>query len=275
MCIYDYIDYKQFLSDHFQSKKVSRADYSYGIWAKNLNLKTTASLTMIVNGDRHPGPKLQKHIVSYFKFNKEEADYFADLVQLKKSESKDIALHLGLLRKIKSRNSIKCHLLSEEVFSRICSWYYFALREMINLENFQNDPEWITNKLLFQVKTEDIEKAIKDLKALGLIREDKDGKLKNCTDGLNTYDEIPSKSIRQFHKQMLKNAETALDKIDVDKRYVSALTIPVNSKKLAELKKYVQKVENEILEMFTDKHPDSIYQINLQFFPLTKSEEEI
>lgn len=271
--LYNYTDYKEYLKDFFVQKQKSRADFSFGMWSRQLGLKTTASLTMIVNGDRHPGKQISSSFDRYFSFNQDQSDYFQDLIQLKKSEGKDIALHLGILRKIKSKNHVQFNLLSEEVFSRICKWYYFAIREMILLKDFQSDPKWITNKFVFEVEVEDVEQAINELIELGLIQRNEDGTLSNCTHGLNTYDEMPSRSIREFHHQMLDNAHRAIDEIDVSKRYVSALTIPVNSKNLDKLKTFVQKVENEILEMFVEDNPDCVYQMNLQFFPLTKVEK--
>ncbi|MGI4991617.1 TIGR02147 family protein [Halobacteriovorax sp. GFR7] len=272
--IYDYIDYKEYLQDFFKFKQESRADFSFGMWSRQLGLKTTASLTMIVNGDRHPGKQIVEKFHKYFDYEQEQVDYFSDLIQLKKSEGKDIALHLALLRKIKAKNNVKFNLLSEEVFSRICKWYYFAIREMILLKDFKSDPEWITNKLVFDVNLSDVEQAIEELLELGLIKRNSQGELENCTDGLNTYDEMPSQSIQNFHHQMLDNAHKAINEIEVDKRYVSALTIPVNSKNLNKLKQFVRKVEDEILEMFVEDNPDCVYQMNLQFFPLTKVEEE-
>ena len=45
-----YSDYRAFLLDFAQWKKAKTPNWSYGIWAKRLGLKTTSSITKVLQG---------------------------------------------------------------------------------------------------------------------------------------------------------------------------------------------------------------------------------
>ncbi len=273
MNIFDYADYKKFLRDYFLLKQSKNSEFSFGMMARAIGFSTTAGLTMIVNGDRHPGKKIKEKLCAFFSFKKNETLYFADLINLKKYEEKDISLYLALLKKIQSRQSKKYNILQEEIFNRINKWYYFAIREMVSLPNFRNDAKWITKKLNFYVKEQDIERALNDLHELKLIKINEFGKVVNCTDGLCTYDDIPSEAIKSFHRQMIENGKQSIDTIDVSKRYVSGLTIPININDKEKIKKLVRQFEDDLFSTFTSKEPNSVYQFNIQVFPITNDSE--
>lgn len=67
--LYRFTDFRTFLRTHFEDKKKINKHWSYGRWSKKLGLKATASLTMIINGQRDPGPKVVEAFCRYFGFN--------------------------------------------------------------------------------------------------------------------------------------------------------------------------------------------------------------
>jgi len=55
---FQYTSCRAFLCAHSEEKKVGKPSWSYGAWAKRLGFSGTASLTMILHGQRNPGKEI-------------------------------------------------------------------------------------------------------------------------------------------------------------------------------------------------------------------------
>ena len=79
-----YVDYRSFLRDYFNSEKTRDPQWSFGIWARRLQVKSKSSLTMIMKGQRRPGPGIFEKMCQYFGFNQEQREHFRRLLKLEK-----------------------------------------------------------------------------------------------------------------------------------------------------------------------------------------------
>jgi hypothetical protein len=83
-----YTDFRKFLRDYAAEKKKQNPSWSLAIWARELGLSSTSSLTKILNGQREAGNKFCFKVIEYFKFSMEEAKHFDYLVYTSKAELK-------------------------------------------------------------------------------------------------------------------------------------------------------------------------------------------
>lgn len=77
-------DYRAFLVAHVQSRKKKNGRWSYGTWARQMRLKSTSSLTKILQGARNPGETVTSQLIRYFGFTEKETEHFRDLISLDK-----------------------------------------------------------------------------------------------------------------------------------------------------------------------------------------------
>lgn len=82
--IFSFNDYRSFLLAYAHVMKEKNPRWSFGAWARRLELKTTSSLTKILQGDRNPGAEITDKFVKYFRFSEQETEYFRDLIRLEK-----------------------------------------------------------------------------------------------------------------------------------------------------------------------------------------------
>ena len=73
-----------FLKNYSKYKKEKNPHWTFGVWAKKLNLKNMATITRVVNGERGIGDDLKSKFVEYFEFNQKEKEYFDLLVKAQK-----------------------------------------------------------------------------------------------------------------------------------------------------------------------------------------------
>lgn len=268
--LFTYLDYRDFLRKHIEEKKKASSAWSIAVWSRSLGLSSTSSLTKILNGEREPGDKITHSLVSYFKFNYKEETYFKDLIRLSKIKS-DPRLKSVLIKQMdKLSPSEMIRLLDDKTFSIIKDWYCLAIREMLRLKDFQEDPKWISKRLAFSLSEDQIKKTLNILEQQGLICRDSDGKLSVGEGSLQTGNDKVSEAIQSYHTQMLENAKLALTTQHILEREFNAETITINQSRIPEAKELIRKFKSDFARMFEETEGDQTYQMQIQFFSLTK-----
>lgn len=264
-----FLDYRTFLIAHAQEQKRRNPQWSYGAWAKRLGLGGTATITRIIHGDRHPGPKLVDKLIQYFGFAPREAEYFRDLVQLDKLRS-DPKMSTMLMEKLgkKYSNEMK-KSVDEKTFQTISNWYFLTIREMVRLVGFKLDPTWISNMLRFKVNARQVTHALQILQELELIRTTPDNRVEQVEGRLDTTNDVASEAIRRYHEEMLDNARNALRNVPPEEREVSSQTLAINSSNLSKAKALIREFQEKFAELLEEERGDQVYQFQLQLFPLT------
>lgn len=91
----------------------------------------------------------------------------------------------------------------------------------------------------------------------------------NATTG---YD-IPSKYIQESHQQVLSLAKEKLPTVDVTKRDYSSVTLTISPDDLVKAKKMIRVFRRNFVETFEKEPKKDVYQLAIQFFPITNSGE--
>ncbi len=273
--LFEYTDYRAFLRAHAEDRKKANPRWSYSLWAKRLGLAGTAPLTMILNGQRQAGPKLAEKMVHYFEFNARQREYFLDLVNLQKAGS-DSSLSVLLMEKLKKNNPQReFKLLDSQTFEAISSWQHYAVREMTQLPDFQEDSNWISERLRVKITPREVSKAIETLERLKLLARNAQNKLRPTQAEIQTTQDVSSEAIKRFHEQTLDLAKASIREVPVSQREVGAVTLTVSSSKIQKAKDLIRKFQDEFTALIEEPSlGDSTYQLNVQFFPLTENKNE-
>jgi uncharacterized protein (TIGR02147 family) len=270
----NFTDYRAFLIAHAQDKKARNPRWSYGSWAKSLGLKSTSSLTKILSGDRQPGPDLTDRLIRYFEFSPKEADYLKDLVRLNRVH-RDPRLSVALLEKMsKEHPQSALRVLDDQTFSLLSQWHIFAVREMTRLDRFVEDPQWMSREFKFRVGPRDCARAIQILLQTGLLTRDQDNRLILAEGRIDTQSDQASEAIKRYHEQMLENAKQSIRTIPVDRREITASTLVVRAQNMAQAKEKIREFKRNFCRTFEEPSGDGVYQIQIQFFPLTEEQSK-
>lgn len=268
--VFDYSNFRQFLNDHYQSKRENIAHWSFGMWSKKLKIKSPSTLIMILNGQRNPGVELINKFKKYFSMKEAAGEYFEDLIRLEKVKN-DVPLSVMLMEKLnKSHRSGQFRYLDFNTFSAIANWYYYAIREMVNLSFFKEDPIWISSVLQYKVTPKEIKTAISTLLKLNLLTRDQENKLVPTDKHISTNNDVAHEGIKRHHEQTLGQVKTSLRKDDPKIREISGVCFALKRSKLPEAKKLIHQFQRKFCEMIETKDADSVYQLEVSFIPLTK-----
>lgn len=233
-------------------------------------LGSPATLSLVVRGKRAISEEVENKLVSYLRLTGSRKRYLKALSALTRTRHPEgkLALkeelfyikHLALAKHLEVKQY--------EFFSR---WYYSVIYVLAGLPNFHPDPNWICQRLGRYVTVKQIESAIANMVDLGLLVREGDGLRQAAGTVLKTEDEVRHLSVRQYHRRMIELSARSLE-LATELREVTALTVGLPIGKLGEVKQMIRQFR-ESVDALLDKHQneaDDVYQLNIQFFPLTQ-----
>ena len=255
------------LSLYFERKKMAYPSYSLRALARDLGVSPAYVSTILSGKKELPEKRLQ----DFIKFL--DLDDIA-ILQLKKvlfpNEKKESSGDKQLAQD--DIDFLNKHTpLDKKKFEILNEWYNIAILDLTTCEGFDSSPSWIAKKL--KINQLQVEIAIENLKRLGFLTE-KDNKLQKVDLQIRFPTKISSSVIRKFHKSMIKKAYEELDtKVEdsaFSQRLITSSTFALNSSKIELVKEKIQNVLYEASLTASEGPCQSVYQLNIQLFPLTK-----
>jgi uncharacterized protein (TIGR02147 family) len=268
--VYDYIDFRKFLRDHFEASKRTKPQYSFRYFSRRAGLSSSNFLKLVMDGKRNLGAQTLEGFVAALKLDAKEALFFRDLVTLAQAET--VAERNRAFERVSANLRFRrARRLDGPLFRYLSRWYYPAIRELAARPDFREDPKWIGKQLYPTITTGQAKAALKTLEELGLlIREG--GKLVRGEPSLTTGHEVRSVVIPAYHRMMIERAAWAVDAVPPDERDVSAQTVCIRGSSLADLKDRIHRFREEMLERCdSETEPERVYQLCIQLFPLSQA----
>ncbi len=261
--IFDYKDYLDFLNDFFAKKKKENPGFSYTVWSRKMNLKSSSMLSMVLKGERLPSKAFIKNISNYMELNSEEEEYFKTLVNLKK-----LVKNPRLTVYLNSQENIEAAPKSESLF---VSPMTFIIKELVEAKADGNiSASWLSKNLLIKHQKYDLDAILNELIAKEIILKNSSGKLtvsdSNLLKVLTTSDQI-----KNFHHATQEMALQAYETSAKDQRSFHTSFVKLKKDRLEEAKRRIQEFQRELTSFVEDGEGETVlYQVNLQLFPISK-----
>lgn len=265
-----YSDYRVFLKDFFEHKKKENSNYSHRVFIRKAQMSSPSHLKMVIDGKRNLTGKTIKKYITAIGLKKKEASFFSLLVNYNQEQNHEEKI--GLFQEImQERRKKGLSDIEEAQYDFLSKWHYVAIYCLLDLKDFKNDPSWISSKIKKKVSTQNIEKALSELRRLGLIKENEDGNLVQTNGPLDTTDDVQNMAFKTYHKNMSELAIHSLENEDALNREFNGVTIPIDTKNMAKIKDMIRTFRKELNEVASNMdEPNEVYQMNIQFFPLTE-----
>jgi len=267
--ILQYTNYRVYLKDYYEFRKKHSQAFSLRFFAEKAGLSSHAHLKLAMDGKRNVTKETATKLIVGLGIQGRRADYFENLVFFNqaKNDSEKKLFYDKLLR-VSSRSRLR--KMDDSQFRIFREWYHSVIREMVALKDFNRTPEWISQQLAGRVSPSRVQESLKLLQDTGLIVRTANS-YKQADTLLTTDDEVSDLLVKEYHQQMLQQAQNALLKLPGDKRDISSLTFPIRKKDFPVLKKHLQLMRKELLSFSAGSgEGDEIVQVNIQLFPLTQ-----
>ncbi len=260
--IFSFRSFREFLRNCFEIRQQKNAAYSLRQFAKDIGVSHNR-LSEILSSDSAISLSLAAKMAGGLKLKTNERDFFLDLVRAECARTlgakNDAALrlkeHFGG-RAFKVENEQDGGLLSK--------WYYLGLVELLTKMPPAPDDEI---KRILGIDSNELTEAKAFLLGQKVIAANAAGGNKKNSPYLKFESAVPSRLIRNFHFNVLKKAQTAIEEQKIsDRKYLSSF-VGLRKETLEEARKELEIFNQKFLKKFaSEKAADSVYCFSMQLF---------
>ncbi len=272
--IFTYLDYRTFLNNAFTELKRTRRGFSHRAFARMAGFSSSNFILLVMQGKRNLSGEAIQKVTKALKLKKAETEFFENLVRFNQATS-DAERNFYYSRIASNRRYAQAKPLEKGQFDYYSTWYIPAIREMVLLDNFEEDPAWIAATLQPPITPREAESALKLLIDLGLLIRDKSGRLIQQDRHIASGDEVSSLAMTNFQREMIERAAASIDATPADLREIGSVTFAVSKEKLGEAKRMIREFRSRLAGFLAEESKaDAVYQFNIQLFNLSKGEDK-
>ena len=266
--IFEYLDYKKYLTDYLEMKKERNSAFSLRLLARQLDMDAS-NILKIMQGQRELSKSGVSKFVKLFGFKSRESEYFETLVLFSKSKNEDKSREL--FEKLNSIANMPIKRVDVEQYEFYKKWYNTAILAFLHYYPVKCDEyEIISKNLRPEVSVKDVKESIRLLLKLGFIFENEFGGYTLTNRVISSGEEWYSMAIVNFQKETLRLAQRFIEKEPRDERDFSTVTVTLDDVSKKEISRLTAEYRKKVLEVAMDSEsPDQTFQINLQLFPVT------
>jgi plasmid maintenance system antidote protein VapI/DNA-binding MarR family transcriptional regulator len=157
-----------------------------------------------------------------------------------------------------------------DAFQIVSQWQHYAILELFKLENFQPTPAQIQKHLGIDKKL--AEESLKRLKEVGMIKQNKTTKVLELTSDSSSsiLSQATSKAHRNQQQEILEGAIDALNKVPIEWRSQTSMTMAVDIEKLDEARELIKEFRRKMGRLLgSGKKLNEVYQLSVSLYPLT------
>ncbi len=270
--VFQYVDYRAFLKDWFAFLKKEKK-----LLATHVAAQAQLSggfLSMMLAGKRELSLDSALKLLPCLQLTKTERNYLENLVRLSQLDTG--VSRVAAVRKMQSYTSFrKSHEKDAVFFQYVSNWYYAAIREMASLPGFSEDPEAIRARLRAKATLAEIKDALQFLEKHGFLKRNEEGKLSAAQETLHARGLLYWTALTQFHKDMFEQATQSIEDASAEERDIQGYTLTMSPERFQKAREILNKALDELekLSNETEANVDSVYQVEIALFPLTRKSE--
>lgn len=266
----EYEDFRAYLGDFFEFTKEGNPQFSYRKFSAQIGFASSATMKLIVSGKRNVAEESIQKIIKGLKFNRIEAEFFEALVYFTQA-GEPSAKKRFFDRMLRIRKTSGMKVLDPNYHDYFLNWYCVPIRELVNLKDFSENPEWIAHKLRPSITVAEAKKAWSLLVDMKMVTKDGEGRWRQSDLLLSSGLYNNSDLLTRFHEEMLKLATAALWKIHGKEREAGCVTLSIKKDKVdAAIKRLIQ-FRRDFLATYdcAEGDGDLLFHLNMHFFPVS------
>ncbi|MDD4975721.1 MAG: TIGR02147 family protein [Bacteriovorax sp.] len=277
--IYDYVDYRAFLSDSLNYIQSRNSKYSATAFVRQAGFgeNSRGYFNLIMSGKRNLSSSTILGFAKTIKLNEKETFHFENLVHYNQATTeKEKALYFERISKsMKGRTGAAFELLKSQ-YNYFSHWYLVAIRELVAVENFKENYEWVSKKLRNKISKKEMHEAIADLINLGLLKRQDNGKLLQAEEFVTFTDNSMNYTVvNALHSQFLDLAKESLSEDQYKDRSASCVVIATEKENFDKIREEIKAFREHILNKYGTNSGklDCVLNLGIQLNHITALEQ--
>jgi uncharacterized protein (TIGR02147 family) len=234
-------------------------------------LRSPASMSMILKGQRRLSVDSAERLARAFKLDKKSSRYLSLLTRRDLCERYEERLELEE-RLLYLRTRGESHAMELTQYRFLAVWYYPILYALASDGKLKFEAERIAKRIRRGVTSQMVRTGVGDLVNLGLLKLE-NGFLKQSLGPICTNERVRHLAIRRYHSEMIRLAAESVA-LSPTERELNGLTARIPMALLPQIKRRMSEFREEINELLTGATEGEVFQMNLQLFPMTQSEPD-
>jgi uncharacterized protein (TIGR02147 family) len=267
--VFDPTDYRAYLAQWYREAKVAQPRLSYRALATRVGFRSPSFFTQILQGKSNMSMETTEGFATLIGLKGRERAYFLELVTWNQARDERTAT---LARKRLERfRSFKLKLLDRNQSAFLGEWHHVAIRELLAIHPTRDAWERLGSLLEPSLPAQKVKESVDLLLSLGLAVKTARG-IERMDATLSTGISPHGPETREYFLQMLELARQALDRFPREERNLSWVTLSVSEESRLEVIDEIRSFRKRLLEIAArDPKPTRVHQLNLHFFPLTRT----
>lgn len=171
----------------------------------------------------------------------------------------------------KSQMKRNKRLESHDLFRFLDEWQNVVVLESLSLFPQGASLENISSSIRYSISSDALQRTLSLLSSLGLATSGETGLWHKTSDDIDLGTSLPGHGVLRFHHRMIDLGKDALTHLPEQERDITALTLACPRSFLPQLKSLLENFQASILSSAREQSdPDTVYQLNMQLFPLTR-----
>ncbi len=266
--LFEYFDYQEFLRDFYEGKKRENPYISYRYLGNRMHLDP-GFLLKVMQGKHHLAQRSIPHLCAFFKFSQRESNYFEMLVRYNKAEtSSEIKLYFEQLMAFRQS---RARPVEEFQYAFYQKWHHSAIHALLSIYEFKGGFKRLASLLTPSISAKQAQESIRLLMKIGMIKRGEDGVYRPIDAFVTSGEKWQSAAIHDFQKETINLSAQSLDLHPKEARDISTITVALSAKDLPEICKRIRQLRQSILTLDNENKPDTVFQVNIQVIPVTRS----
>lgn len=266
--VFQSLDFRAWLRDAVDHYRYAHPELSLRQLNQRCGFRSSGGLSLVITGKRRLAPETARRVAASLGVSVREQEHFVLLTQWERAETTDERTKI-LDRMRAAKRFAEAWRGSLHTLDYYSVWYLPVLRELVALDNFREDPDWIAATVAAPITRTDVVAGLHQLEALGMIARDESGRLRQAQPIVATEPEVLSDALVRHQRAMLSLASDALESQPPELRDMRVITTALSRAQVARIKARLESVHGEILAIIAEDEPiEVVYQLNTQWFAL-------
>ena len=276
--VFDYTDFRKYLSDYYETMKTEKNHFSYKILANKAGFQNKGFVYNIVKGNKALSKSNIFKLSQALGHNRFETEYFETLVTF--NQAKDLNeknFYFDKLNQLQNKGKKKseAQVIRQDQYEFYSKWYHVVIRSIIDMYEFSDDFKWLSKMVYPPISLKQAKQSVTLLEKLGFIEKQADGIYKVTEKSLTTGEKVLSLAVQNFHVECTKLAQKTLHEAPSNKRNITGLTLGISEQTYKRICEEIQQFQQNIMNLAnSDEQADRVYQFNFHLFPISDSDKE-
>lgn len=266
--VFDYVDYRAFLRDLYQSRKAADARFSCRFIAQRVGFRSASYFTQVLNGRVGMTTEMALRFAAFLKLEPKEADYLELLVLHQRA--KTVKERRRYLEKLGAFRESRADLVPPEHYEYFAKWYHAAVRELLHIRPFDGDAKALGKALRPTIPAAKAQESIDLLLRLGFARKAKGLVVRSDTRNTSTGEAVQAVQVDQFHVATLQMASRSIEGCPRKERSLSSLTMTLSRDGRARVEAEIVEFRRRVQAIAqSDQGESMVHHLGIQLFPMS------